>query len=392
MRILIGSIGLPGHTNPLLSLGRQLIAEGDEVLWATGPDVHAMLEAAGIRTVQAGPSFGAWFEQLGARTRGVPGGGVPGPRKPHWFVPRLFCEVGAPLMVDDMLAAAREFRPDVVVYDSRCYAAPAVAKAVGAEAVLRAVTTLLPPEVEQLANDAIAPLWDGLGLGTPRLAGAFDGLVLSEWPASLDDPNPYGNLTVNRVAPTPASGHCPDWFPRWIAQQDGRPIVYATMGTSFSAPGPISLLLEALDTDDYAAILTLGNLVNRDGLRPVPNRVRIESYVPQETVLPHCDAVISHGGSGSTLGALAHGLPHVILPQGADQYINAALVSRAGAGIGLLQPSPSVPQLQSAFNKVVRHPSYASRSAVIAGEMHQGLTLHETVELIHKKALAPEPA
>jgi UDP:flavonoid glycosyltransferase YjiC (YdhE family) len=34
--------------------------------------------------------------------------------------------------------------------------------------------------------------------------------------------------------------------------------------------------------------------------------------------------VVSHGGSGSVMGALAHGLPMVVIPMGADQPLNAA--------------------------------------------------------------------
>ena len=50
-----------------------------------------------------------------------------------------------------------------------------------------------------------------------------------------------------------------------------------------------------------------------------PAHVRAERFVPQSEELPHCDLVISHGGSGSVLGALAHGLPQLLLPLGADQ-------------------------------------------------------------------------
>jgi UDP:flavonoid glycosyltransferase YjiC (YdhE family) len=40
--------------------------------------------------------------------------------------------------------------------------------------------------------------------------------------------------------------------------------------------------------------------------------------------LPHCALVVSHGGPGSVIGALAHGLPMVLIPLGADQPYNAA--------------------------------------------------------------------
>ena len=45
--------------------------------------------------------------------------------------------------------------------------------------------------------------------------------------------------------------------------------------------------------------------------------------------------MIAHGGAGTMLGALAHGLPLLLLPQGADQHYNAERVAAAGAGLTL---------------------------------------------------------
>ena len=93
------------------------------------------------------------------------------------------------LTADPLLAAARELEPDVLLFESRCYTAPAVARAVGAYPVLQAVRTLLPPEVEELVSDAVTPFWHELDLGRPQYAGIYDGLTLSAFPSSLDDPS-----------------------------------------------------------------------------------------------------------------------------------------------------------------------------------------------------------
>ncbi len=66
--------------------------------------------------------------------------------------------------------------------------------------------------------------------------------------------------------------------------------------------------------------------------------VIVERYIPQGDVLPLADAVVCHGGSGSTLAALAHGLPLVLVPAGADQFDNAAACVAAGAAIELQPP------------------------------------------------------
>ena len=52
--------------------------------------------------------------------------------------------------------------------------------------------------------------------------------------------------------------------------------------------------------------------------------------------MPHAAAVVGHGGHGTTLGALAHGVPQVVVPLfSIDQWANAAAVERAGAGVAL---------------------------------------------------------
>ena len=58
----------------------------------------------------------------------------------------------------------------------------------------------------------------------------------------------------------------------------------------------------------------------------------MHAYLPQATLLPHCDLVVSHGGSGSVIGALAHGLPSVLIPIGADQPANADRCVALGVG------------------------------------------------------------
>jgi UDP:flavonoid glycosyltransferase YjiC (YdhE family) len=67
--------------------------------------------------------------------------------------------------------------------------------------------------------------------------------------------------------------------------------------------------------------------------------VHVERYIPQSLLLPHCDLLISHAGSGATVGALAAGVPMLAIPQGADQFLNADAITRLGAGLRLL---PSV--------------------------------------------------
>ena len=67
-----------------------------------------------------------------------------------------------------------------------------------------------------------------------------------------------------------------------------------------------------------------------------PSNVHVHQYIPQELLLPYCAAVVTHGGAGLTLGALAFGLQLLVVPQGADQFYNADRVVAAGAAARLM--------------------------------------------------------
>jgi UDP:flavonoid glycosyltransferase YjiC (YdhE family) len=64
--------------------------------------------------------------------------------------------------------------------------------------------------------------------------------------------------------------------------------------------------------------------------------------VPLSDLLTGVSAVVAHGGGGTVLAALSRGLPLVLLPQGADQFLNARQVASAHAGIVLL-PEQTTP-------------------------------------------------
>lgn len=86
---------------------------------------------------------------------------------------------------------------------------------------------------------------------------------------------------------------------------------------------------------DANVIVTVGREIDPAMFGPQPEHVRIERYIPQSALLPRCSVVVSHGGSGSTIGALAAGLPSVLLPIGADQPLNAARATALGVAVAL---------------------------------------------------------
>ena len=87
--------------------------------------------------------------------------------------------------------------------------------------------------------------------------------------------------------------------------------------------------LDAVRGLPIRVLLTAGRATDIQALGDVPANVHVESWVPQADALAAATAVICHGGSGTTFGTLAAGLPLVIVPMFADQPANARLVESA---------------------------------------------------------------
>ncbi len=98
--------------------------------------------------------------------------------------------------------------------------------------------------------------------------------------------------------------------------------------------------------------------------------------MPQADVLAQAAVVVGHGGSGTTLGALAAGLPQVVVPLFADQPDNARRVAAIGAGVAV-EVSPDAPvrgtidvgALSAAIEAVLDEPAYGVAARAVAAEL-----------------------
>ncbi|MDP9822133.1 UDP:flavonoid glycosyltransferase YjiC (YdhE family) [Nocardioides massiliensis] len=80
-------------------------------------------------------------------------------------------------------------------------------------------------------------------------------------------------------------------------------------------------------------VVTTGPMIAPDELR-VPAGVEVHRFVPHAELLPHATLLIGHGGHGTTMQALAHGVPVVVMPMDptTDQPQVGASLEAIGAG------------------------------------------------------------
>jgi len=169
----------------------------------------------------------------------------------------------------------------------------------------------------------------------PDLAILSRHLVLSPFPPSFRDPTFPLPTTAHSIRPLIPESPIGTPIPSWLSKLPARPTIYFTLGTVFNveAGDLFQRVLTGLRELPVNLVVTVGRDIDPAELGVQSDNVYIERFIPQALLLPHCDMVVSHGGSGSVIGALAHGLPMVLLPMGADQPLNA----QRGEALGVAQ-------------------------------------------------------
>jgi UDP:flavonoid glycosyltransferase YjiC (YdhE family) len=251
------------------------------------------------------------------------------------MVAEFFGELDTRAMLPGLRRLADDWRPDLIVRESWEYGSTIVAEERG---IPLARVGLGLAAVEDVSERAAVPAVDRArtAAGLPpdpdgaRLRAAP---YLTAMPEALEDPAvPLPPRTLRfRAADAPEP-----------AAPAGEPLVYVSFGSVTAGahlpfyPALYREAIEALAPLPARFLLTVGEARDHGELGPLPPNVTVERWAPQEEVLPRAAAVVTHGGHGSTLGALAHGVPLVVLPLfSVDQWYNAEAVARAGAGIAL---------------------------------------------------------
>jgi UDP:flavonoid glycosyltransferase YjiC (YdhE family) len=110
-------------------------------------------------------------------------------------------------------------------------------------------------------------------------------------------------------------------------------LVYLSLGSLGSADVELmQRLIDALATSDHRVVVSMGP--RADELHLADNMVGDE-FLPQTTVLPEVDVVITHGGNNTVVESLYFGKPMVLLPLFWDQHDNAERMHETGFGVRL---------------------------------------------------------
>ena len=379
MRVLCTSTPMDGVVIPLLPIAKALRDRGHEVMIAVGPDVRARVEDSGFTPTIIGPSA----MDAAMRAFGDPAVGGPGVADAV-FAAAMFGGVFAPELLPELRRIADEFVPDAVVHPAVEFASPILATERGISATTYGFGQVLPAAMLAASAERVAPLWEASGLAADPYAGAYLDCYLDPCPPSMRRGDVAPARVVQAIRPEIA-GAASDTLPPEIMALDERPLLYISLGTVplFNQLTTFNQLLDGIVAEDLDLVVTVGPNNDPASLAELPRNVHIYKWLPLRPLLGRCDAVVCHGGSGTTLAALHAGIPLIIVPQGADQFENATACEKSGTA-RVLRPDDVEPAAirDAVLAVIATHSSERIAACAMADEIAAMPTAFEATAVI----------
>lgn len=410
--VLLCSTPIHGHVTPLLQVARHLSSRGDRVRFLTGSRFRELVEATG-----------ATFEPL-------PPEADYDDRDMNTSFPDRAGRKGAAGIRDDMLNVfVRPIRGQLSAMDRLLSVEPA--DVVLAESLFLAAPVMLSRPREQrppVLNLGVVPLAlkhrdvAPMGMGIPPMRGPIGrlrnailtavaekvvfapvqkeadrlaveltgrplGVYLLDWPSVADAvvqftvpgfEYPRSGLpeTVHFVGPVTRGARSTAVKPEWWPDLEGpRPVVHVTQGTIANKDygALITPTIDGLADDDVLVVVSTGGpdvttvLDGRSG--PLPDNVRVATYLPYDALFPLTSVMVSNGGYGGVHYAMEYGVPLVVAGATEDKAEVSARVGWSGVGVNLKTDGPTPEQVAAGVRTVLADPRYRTASARISAEI-----------------------
>lgn len=381
MHIAVVSLGAFGHVNPTLSFITELIGQGNRVTYFTTENFRSIVEPTGAKFVPVH----SWMagnddhnEKKDDSKKGEKEESVAA------VVPFMFLkEAGA--YIDDILAVLKKDRPDAIVHDFA-----GIAGTIAAD-VLKVPNVMLYTSYPSNEKYSVAESFTGIPEDHPmRLAASqiadayvekygcrrmtvkeiFDGhgdfnIVMMQKRfvpngESFDDSFVFTGVQIGKRTA----------FGSWQAPDNGKPLLYSSLGTAFNNwPEYYPILFDAVRDLDIHVFAALG-AVDPDSLQDIPENVEVGQMVPQLDILSQASLFITHAGMGGTGESIYYGVPMIAIPQMDEQAITAKLIEEKGLGIAFLDKSSMTSaDLRAAIVKILGEETYAKTAKEYSEDM-----------------------
>ena len=169
--------------------------------------------------------------------------------------------------------------------------------------------------------------------------------------------------------------------PYEVPPGDG-PLVYLSLGSLGSADTALMQnLIDALEPAPYRVIVSLGP---QHELLHLPDGMTGAEFLPQTSILPQVDAVVTHGGNNTITECLWFGKPTVVLPLFWDQYDNAQRMDETGFGVRLDTYGHDAEELPAALDRVLTDAALNARLHAVSSRLHARPGTEHAADLIER--------
>ena len=422
MRILIASTPMTGHLNPLLTIGRLLIAEGHEVVGLTGSALRERIEGIGaqFQPLPAGADLDLRdILSVVPELKDI----APGLEWLRVAIERLFVDT-VPVQHKGLQQVLRDFPAEIVIGDDMFFGVLPMLlgpRSKRPPIVLCGISILhwrredgaphflgLPPATTQAQLNeyaAISQEHDGvvnqplarrlnrslkdLGVGplsmtlydsVVELADAYMQMTVTSFEFPRDIPPSVHFIGALPIIPNQAP------LPAWAHELDGsRKVVLVTQGTlaNHNFGLLIAPTLAALANEpDLLVVVTAGGRPIDAIPGPIPGNARLASYLPFEWMLPKVNVLVTNGGYGSVNQVMSFGIPLVTAGLTEDKADVNARVAWSGVGIDLATNEPTPQALRDAIRTVLDKPNYRSRASLMADAFAEIDTRSEILRIV----------
>ena len=174
--------------------------------------------------------------------------------------------------------------------------------------------------------------------------------------------------------------------PEVADRPEGSGLIYLSLGSLGSADvGLMQRLIDVLGTHPAPGDREHGPAGRRAARWP--DNMTGAATLPQTTLMPQVDLVITHGGNNTTTEAMHFGKPMVLLPLFWDQYDNAQRVHELGFGIRLATYAFADGELHGAVDRLLADTVLRERMAAIGADIRARDGLHRGAEIIERVGL-----
>lgn len=334
MRVLVLTSPGLGHVFPTVPLSWALRSAGHEVLYAaTGPGDGASGAGLPVIDVAPGVDIRGVFMNAAKEMPAVVNSDILRQLSSDdalRMVSELFSRVSAPA-ADGAVELARNWRPDLVVHSSLQACGPLVGGVLGIPVVEHSIGLGLDPRVQTALAEGLGEHYAKYDARPAERVARINLAPDSLFRGAHAVAKPVADWLLRCV---PYNGKAD--LPGWLLKPVERTRVAVTLGTVSPQTGGVDGLRHVVDAAaevDAEFVLALGDDVDTTALGTLPSNVRAEGWIPLNALLATSAALIHHGGAGTTLTALAAGVPQLVMPDGADRFRNAELVRDRGAGL-----------------------------------------------------------